>query len=124
MTSEFVGHQRRSMRLKEYDYSSPGAYFVTVVSYKRLNIFSSISNGKIKLTQIGEVVENSWREIPIHFPYVTLDSFVIMPNHLHGILIINDEDYVGARLVFDSSTLCASPLQRHGCLICHENDWA
>ena len=96
-----VGHQRRSMRLKEYDYASAGAYFVTIVSYKRLNIFSSISNSKTKLTQIGEIVENTWREIHIHFPYVRLDSFVIMPNHIHGILNINI--HVGARH--------ASPLQ-------------
>ena len=88
MGNTFAGHQRRSMRLKEYDYSNAGAYFITIVSFKRINIFGSINDGHVQLNQIGEIVENTWREIPIHFPYVTLDSFVIMPNHVHGILNI------------------------------------
>ena len=83
MGNNILKHQRRSIRLKDYDYSSSGAYFVTVVSYKRANIFGSISNSEIRLNTIGKIVENTWLEIPIHFPYVRLDSFVIMPNHLH-----------------------------------------
>ncbi|MEA3327376.1 MAG: transposase, partial [Chloroflexota bacterium] len=90
------------MRLKEFDYSSPGAYFVTVVSYKRANIFGTIKNNVVQLNQIGIIVEKAWLEIPMHYPFVKTDAFVIMPNHFHGILIIHDD--VGARH--------ASPLRR------------
>jgi len=88
MPDEATTYHRRSIRLKKFDYSSPGAYFVTVVSYKRANIFGSITCGEVLLSQSGEIAKNTWREIPIHFPYVTIDTYVIMPNHLHGIINI------------------------------------
>jgi len=85
------------MRLKEYDYSSAGAYFITIVSYKRINIFGSINNGVVHLNQIGKIIEKTWLEIPSHYPNVTTDAYVIMPNHFHGIIIIHNNDVVGAR---------------------------
>jgi REP element-mobilizing transposase RayT len=98
-------HQRRSIRLKEYDYSSAGAYFITAVSHQRLNIFGSIRQEIMNLNPIGKIIDNAWLEIPNHFPYVTLDAYVIMPNHLHGILQIKSG---GVRL---SSPLHTAPIR-------------
>jgi len=91
---------RKSIRLEDYDYSSAGYYFVTIVTHKRVTIFGSVKDGSVSLNNVGKLVEDLWNEIPLHFPYVTIDQHIIMPNHIHGILIIND---VGARH--------ASPLQ-------------
>jgi len=87
MKDTFEKHQRRSIRLKEYDYSNEGAYFVTIVSHNRMNIFGSIHHGRMNLNQTGKIVENTWLEIPSHYPYVQTDAYVIVPNHIHGILI-------------------------------------
>jgi len=87
-------HQRKSIRLQEYDYARPGAYFVTVVSHRRKNIFGEIIDGELDLNRLGLIVEKNWEEIPIHFPNANVDSHVVMPNHFHGIIIINE---VGAQ---------------------------
>lgn len=87
---------RKSIRLSEYDYTLPGAYFVTIVTYQRKCILGAIRNGEIILSNIGRIVNNTWQEIPIHFPNATVDNYVIMPNHIHGIVNILDTG-VGAR---------------------------
>jgi REP element-mobilizing transposase RayT len=89
-------NQRQSIRLKEYDYAQPGAYFVTVVSHQRQNFFGEIIDGEIILNQVGEIVEQTWVDIPKHFPNVNVDIFVIMPNHIHGIINIIERGPVGA----------------------------
>jgi REP element-mobilizing transposase RayT len=81
---------RRSIRLKRYDYSHPGAYFITICTHNRECLFGKINNGKMFLNDIGEIAKQCWLEIPHHFPNVSLDEFVIMPNHIHGIIILND----------------------------------
>jgi REP element-mobilizing transposase RayT len=87
---------RKNIRLKDYDYSSAGYYFVTIVSYKRKNIFGEIIDGQNNLNPLGMIIEKTWQEIPEHFPYVEVDSHIVMPNHFHGIVIINE---VGAQHV-------------------------
>jgi REP element-mobilizing transposase RayT len=97
-------HHRRSIRLKEYDYSKPAGFFITICTHNRKLIFGQITNGEIKLSEIGRIAKNYWEEIPSHFTNAALDEYVIMPNHIHGIILILDYvDYVGARH--------ASPLQ-------------
>ncbi len=81
--------ERKLTRLKGYDYSQSGAYFVTVCAHNRQNLFGGIEGGKIILNEYGNIVNHCWREIPAHFPHVELDEFVIMPNHVHGVIIIN-----------------------------------
>ena len=81
-------HQRRSIRLREYDYTQVGAYFVTISAHSREPIFGEIVKGKMRLNEWGKVVAFCWDEIPIHFLNVELDAFVIMPNHVHGIIVI------------------------------------
>ena len=81
-------HHRRSIRLKGYDYSQAGGYFVTVVAWHRECLFGEVVNGEMKLNQYGEIVQKWWYEIPIHFPDVEIGAFIIMPNHVHGIIFI------------------------------------
>ncbi len=75
-------HQRRSQRLSGYDYASPGAYFVTIVTYQRVMFFEQPA--------VRALAEACWRAIPAHAPNVTLDEWVVMPNHVHGIIVINE----------------------------------
>ncbi|MFH1837941.1 MAG: transposase [Candidatus Kuenenbacteria bacterium] len=82
-------HHRQSIRLKGYDYSQNGAYFITVCVQNKECIFGKIENEKIILNQYGEIAKKYWLEISNHFPNVILDEFVIMPNHIHGIIIID-----------------------------------
>jgi len=81
-------HHRRSIRLKDYDYSQAGMYFVTICTQGRHCLLGDIEDGTVKLTAAGEMVRTVWEEIQFHYPGVELDEFVIMPNHFHGIVII------------------------------------
>ena len=110
MNQKFKTHNRQSFRLQDYDYSSCGLYFVTIVSYKRLTIFSEIVDGEIKLSQIGKIVEGCWVDISLHFQDVSLEAYVFMSNHLHGIVKINENQNVGARHKVSSMRRQASPL--------------
>ncbi len=82
-------HHRRSIRLKGYDYSQPGAYFITICTKNRKFLFGNVINGKMILNDAGQIAQKCWLEIPNHYPNVILDEFIIMPNHIHGIIIIN-----------------------------------
>jgi hypothetical protein len=84
-------HHRRSIRLKGYDYSSEGAYYVTIVTQGRECLFGEIIDREIHINEYGKIVQKWWNEIPIHFPNVELGAFVIMPNHVHGIIFITTE---------------------------------
>ena len=81
---------RRSIRLKEYDYSQDGYYYVTICTRNRECWFGDIVNGEMKLSDIGKIVEQYWIEITKHFDNTLLNVFVMMPNHLHGIVVIEN----------------------------------
>ena len=81
-------HHRRSMRLAGWDYSAAGAYFVTVCSEDRAHLFGEIVDGKMRVNAVGAVVAETWLWLPSQYPYVTLDEWCLMPNHLHGVLIL------------------------------------
>jgi putative transposase len=81
-------HRRHSLRLQGYDYTQEGAYFVTVCMRNRACLFGDISDGKMILNDAVRPAEKCWKDIPAHFPDIELDEFVIMPNHVHGILSI------------------------------------
>ena len=96
---EFVKeqHRRRSVRLKNYDYSMPGRYFITVCTNNRECLFGKIIGNEMVLNQNGSVVERIWNDLPNRYNDVYLDSFVIMPNHIHGIIeIAGSNGFVGA----------------------------
>ncbi|MDW8215319.1 MAG: transposase [Roseiflexaceae bacterium] len=89
-------HHRRSIRLRGYDYSQPGAYFVTIVTHNRACLFGDVVNGEMQLNQYGEIVQHAWFDLPRHYPHIRLDAFCVMPNHIHAIIIIvgdNDDDH-------------------------------
>ena len=89
-------HKRRTIRLKGYDYSQQGMYFVTVCTYNHHFLFGHIAEERMILNNAGRFANKCWLEIPEHFPHVALDEFIIMPNHIHGIIIINGKN-VGAK---------------------------
>lgn len=88
-------HHRRSIRLKGYDYSSKGIYYVTLCVNSRLCLFGDVINGEMKLNDAGKMVDEIYREIPEYYPGVDTDEHSVMPNYFHGIIILND-DNVGA----------------------------
>lgn len=80
-----------SLRLKDYDYSTPGAYFITLCTNERIEFFGEVIDGEMHLSKAGEMARDVWETIPNRFPHMELDHFVVMPNHLHGIIIITEE---------------------------------
>jgi REP element-mobilizing transposase RayT len=85
-------HHRRSVRLRDYDYSGAGAYFVTICVANRECLFGETADGVMRMNDAGLAVAECWQAVPDHFPQVELDEFVVMPNHLHGIIVIDRRD--------------------------------
>ena len=83
--------QRKSPRLPGYDYRQEGAYFVTICTHQRLQIFGSVVNEAIQLSDIGKIAYDLWTTIPEHHTNIILDAYVVMPNHMHGIVFITDQ---------------------------------
>ncbi len=77
---------RKSPRLKNYDYAQSGYYFVTLITHQREHLFGEIVDGEVRLSDAGTIARASWTDLPVHYPYVVLDAYVVMPNHVHGIL--------------------------------------
>jgi len=78
-----------SARLRGYDYSQAGYYFITICTKDRICWFGDVKNGEMVKSKIGEIAEKCWLEIPSHFPFIGLEEFIVMPNHIHGIIVIN-----------------------------------
>ena len=96
-------HDRPSIRLKGYDYAEPGAYFVTVCSRDHACLFGHVVNGEMHLNEAGLIVRSVWDELPDRFPGMESDAFVVMPNHIHGIIA-----FVGAGLALPTGKGAAS----------------
>lgn len=77
-----------SIRLKKWNYKSEGIYFITICTKYMDPVFGYVDDGKMVLSKIGNIVDKYWRDIPNHFPLVQLDEYIVMPNHIHGIIII------------------------------------
>jgi len=90
-------HHRRSIRLQGYDYSQGGAYFVTLCAQDRECLFGEIVNGEMLLNDAGRIVANSWEWLAEQYDHVSLDEYVVMPNHAHGIIVITDDCRGGSR---------------------------
>lgn len=84
-------HHRRSIRLKAYDYTQPGAYFVTLCTHDRGLLFGEITDGVMRLNRMGLIVQKAWFDLPRHYPHVVLDVMVIMPNHVHGVIVLTED---------------------------------
>lgn len=85
-------HHRHSIRIKEYDYTLPGGYFITICTKRHKCLLGYVKDETTLLSEYGNVVARCWYNLPSHFPEVKLDAFVVMPNHIHGI-IIAERDY-------------------------------
>jgi len=80
---------RHSIRLQDYDYSQAGAYFVTTCTLDRVCLFGEIVNGQMRLNEHGTIAQSTWENLTQFYETIHLDSFVIMPNHVHGVIIMN-----------------------------------
>ncbi len=96
-------HHRRSIRLPGYDYTQEGAYFVTMVTAHRECLFGEVVEAAVRLSPLGMVAAACWQAIPQHFPGVELDVWVIMPNHVHGIIVLPGSAVVGGASVADAA---------------------
>jgi putative transposase len=83
-------HHRRSIRLKGYDYSQPGSYFVTICTEGKEHLFGQVVEGEMHRNELGDCVARCWKWLAQQYPYIDLDEWIIMPNHLHGIIVIAD----------------------------------
>lgn len=92
-------HHRQSLRLKGYDYALAGTYFVTISTQDRGCVFGDVVEGGMRLNEAGRMVFTMWDTLPARFPGVALDAFVVMPNHIHGIMVFATQVSVGAPLV-------------------------
>jgi REP element-mobilizing transposase RayT len=90
MTENKHYHSRHSIRLPEYDYSQPGEYFITIVTRQREQLFGEILDDRMRLNSVGQIVREEWLKTPIIRHEVELGEFIIMPNHFHAIVHIND----------------------------------
>jgi REP element-mobilizing transposase RayT len=88
MTFDPKTHHRRSIRLQGYDYSRPGAYFVTICTQNRECLFGQVVDGTMRLNGTGWMIQTVWDELPQFYPGVDIDAFVVMPNHIHGIIVL------------------------------------
>ena len=88
MPFDLKKHRRKSIRLGGYDYSQVGEYFVTLCTHKMRCLFGEVKSGEMHLNRLGQIVESEWRKTPLLRPMVDLGTFVVMPNHLHGLFVI------------------------------------
>ena len=83
-----AGHHRRSIRLQGYNYTQAGAYFITICTHNRIPLFGEINGNEMRLNDAGRAVRECWKAIPDHYPHAEIDAFIVMPNHMHGIIVI------------------------------------
>jgi putative transposase len=83
---------RQSIRLSGYNYTQPGAYFITICTHEHHLIFGRIANDSVLLNPLGKIAQACWLEITQHFAFTEISTYVIMPNHIHGIIVINNSD--------------------------------
>ena len=120
MNSLFQNKYRiASARHPCWDYGQNAAYFVTICTKNKEHYFGNIDNDKIELSEIGCVAQQYWIDIPQHFPFVILDEFVVMPNHIHGILIFNKADDI-AQATVETRHALSLPLRHNNVFVIKE----
>jgi len=97
---------RRSIRLRGYDYAQAGAYFVTSVTKDRAYLFGAVVNGEMRLNHARRSIQATWDELPNHYSGVECDAFVVMPNHIRGIIALVDDGGVGSNEVGAGPRAC------------------
>ena len=114
MTYDPEKHDRGSIRLPRFDYSSAGAYYVTICVAGRRCIFGEIVDGVMRPNENGLIVAGQWAGLPNHYPHVSLDAFVVMPNHVHGIVCLADKSQLPVGAGLKPARASPSTNQRHG----------
>jgi REP element-mobilizing transposase RayT len=110
MIGDPTRHHRRSIRLREYDYSQVGAYFVTICTRNWTCLLGDVVDGEMVTNHAGKAVQAIWEALPLHYPSVALDEFVIMPNHVHGVIVLDhvpNRSGVGAQFIAPPSAVGA-----------------
>jgi len=103
MTEKFRNKYRiATTRLKGYDYTRNGLYFITICTQKKIPCFGEINDGKMILSETGIIVYKFWMQIQDHFPNINLDEFIIMPDHIHGIIIIKSKSETKSEIKCDN----------------------
>ncbi|WP_435352896.1 transposase [Emticicia sp. SJ17W-69] len=102
-------------RHPHWDYGTNGAYFITICTENRQCFLGKCENGKMKLSTVGAIAQGFWYEIPKHFPFVELGEFVVMPNHIHGVLILNKNGF--DENIIDSIDNIIDPVETRQCLV-------
>ncbi len=95
---------RRNPRLQGYDYSQEGAYFITICSHRRQHLFGHIEHDHLHLSQLGSKASEDWQAIPHHYPTIELDAFVVMPNHIHGIIFLVGAEFIQPAAIQPATT--------------------
>ncbi|TVR13291.1 MAG: transposase [Phormidium sp. GEM2.Bin31] len=116
-------HHRRSIRLKSHNYSNPGFYFITICTQHRTCLFGKIEHRKIFLNPAGELIQTFWQQLPQQFSNIALDSFILMPNHLHGIIQIQDKPTPTPKTIGDILAAFKSKTTHHYIIGVRQNHW-
>ncbi|MDJ1482276.1 hypothetical protein QNI16_17355 [Cytophagaceae bacterium YF14B1] len=110
-------HHRRSIRLNGYDYSQAGLYFITICTHERQCVFGEVITGEMVLNPLGDIAYRVWHTLPERFPTISLDAFIVMPNHIHAILVLNEtipHENVGAGLApAQPDEVPSTPISEH-----------
>ena len=101
-------YNRQSPRLRDYDYTQGGVYYVTIATYRMAQLFGVVANGKVYLNELGRLVDKEWQKTAEIRPRVEIDEFVVMPNHIHGILFFSEPQHAAPST--DKATLPANSL--------------
>ena len=108
--------RRRSLRLPGYDYSQAGAYFITACTQNRVMRFGEVIDGDVRQNEMGTIVQQTWDELPAHYNGIDLDAFIVMPNHVHGIITLADQSerrHAIPEIVRGFKTLSARRVNEH-----------
>ena len=97
--------------MKGYDYAQPGAYFVTIVTQDRACLFGAVADGEMQLNNSGQIAKAAWDELPARFPSVCLDVFIVMPNHVHGIIMVGAQ-FIAPSDGFGTATINQGAINR------------
>ncbi len=107
-------HRRRSLRLPRFDYTQQGAYFVTICTRNRVCLLGDIVEGRMHLSEAGRLAQVAWEDLPHHYPHVQIDVWVIMPNHMHGIVILAEAQATEDDMPVDVGAGLKPAPTRHG----------
>ncbi len=106
--------ERKSNRWKGFNYASENAYFITICVNDRLCLLGAVSGGEMQLNEYGKIIKQCWNNLPNHYPNCILDEFIIMPNHIHGVIMIDNSVFKPTNITPIGNGLKPYPTRTHG----------